>query len=145
MHIWLVFRHKKHFLGTQKNFYRNLILNLVPCQCHYKVSSSWGQGSRHVLTHSKVQVLLIQEMNILLLQVSVLIITAMFKRFYLEQFHVFICILNRIYFKDAVWYSRNYVSAVSNILLTVYRATVKKKFQLGEQPEESAIKVKNSL
>lgn len=83
---------KALFLGTQKNFYRNLILNLLRfCQCHYKVSSIWGQEPRHVLTHSKVQVLSTQEVHILLQHVTVLILTAdMFKRFYLEQVHIYL-------------------------------------------------------
>lgn len=46
---------KALFLRTQKNFYRNLILNLifVSCQCHYKVLSTWEQESRHVLTYKQ--------------------------------------------------------------------------------------------
>lgn len=73
------------------------ILFFVSCQSHYKVSSAWGRESRHVLTHSKVQVPLIQEVHILLLQLPLLIRAAdVFKRFYLEEVNVFICILNMI-------------------------------------------------
>lgn len=60
----------------------------VSYQCQHEVSSTWGQGWEepgHVLTRSKVQVLLAQEAHSLVLQVPALMLTAdLFKKFYLE-------------------------------------------------------------